>query len=482
LVDGEGVKGGEIHPPKVRRMWGGSTDECDRSGERLFFCRGGSDGGLWKGGERGELVGEFAFGGDVAVGGREGLGGFAESVVGGFGGGLGSGDFERGEAGHGEDGVIGAVVAGHGGAVVEESEFGALLFFVEVTAKVGEGGDEAGWEVFFEGRLEAPLFGGGGVDEFIEIGLQGLQVCFGEDGPAAEVVEVGPGEVTEDEGLGELTVHGGGEFGKFAEAFESSEVVKAGEGAVAVFPGDEGGVVVGEGGESGFGFGVVTGVEAGEGGAPTFGFLDIKFGDVGVEELEGIAALGGVADDEAIGFGGDEEAGVALAGGGNSHNGKRRGRGVKGKREGKSEKEEAHGRGGEGVEGRVALADAPDAFIGFVFGLGFDFEFFVEFLGAFDVRAGDGVLGLFIHARDGVFDEAEGFGFVALFEDNFGGADSSFCGVVDVVFERRGDEGGVGFEGFFEFALFLVGAGEFGEDFGAVAGEGSVGLDFEKNL
>ena len=378
--------------------------------------------------------------------------------------------------------MIGAVVAGHGGAVVEESKFRVLLFFVEVAAKVGERGDEAGWELFFEGRLEAPLFGGGGVDELVQIGLQGLQVGFGEDGPAAEVVEVGLGEVTEDEGFGELTVHGGGEFGEFAEAFESSEVVKAGEGAVAVFPRDEGGVVVGEGGESGFGFGVVAGIEAGESGAPAFGFLDIKFGDVGVEKFEGIAALGGVADDQAIGFRDDEEAGVALAGGGNSHDRERRGRGVKGEREGKSEKEEAHERGREGVEGRVALADAPDAFIGFVFGLGFDFEFFVEFLGAFDVRAGDGVLGLFIHARDGVFDEAEGFGFVALFEDNFGGADSSFCGVVDVVFERRGDEGGVGFEGFFEFALFLVGAGELGEDLGAVASERGVGLHVEEDL
>ena len=96
LVDGEGVQGGEIHPPKVRRMWGGSTDECDRIGERLFFCRGRSGGGLGKGGERGELGGEFTLGGDVTVGDGEGVCGFAEGFVSGFGGGLGGGDFEGG--------------------------------------------------------------------------------------------------------------------------------------------------------------------------------------------------------------------------------------------------------------------------------------------------------------------------------------------------------------------------------------------------
>ena len=339
LVDGEGVQGGEIHPPKVRRMRGGSTDECDRMGERLFFCRGRSGGGLGKGGERGELGGEFTLGGDVTVGDGEGVCGFAEGFVGGFGGGLGGGDFEGGEAGQREDGVIRAVVVGHGGAVVEQCEFGALLFLVEVAAKVGEGGDEACGEVLFEGRLEAGLFGGGGVDELVQVRLQGLQIGFGEDGPAAEVVEVDFGEVAEDEGLGELAVHGGGEFGEFAEAFEGFEMVEAGQGAVAVFPGDEGRVVVGKVGESGFGVGVVAGVEAGKGGAPAFGFLDIEFDDVGVENLDGVAALGGVADDEAVGFSGDEEAGVALTGGGDRHDGEGSGGGLDREREGEGEKE-----------------------------------------------------------------------------------------------------------------------------------------------
>jgi hypothetical protein len=97
-----------------------------------------------------------------------------------------------------------------------------------------------------------------------------------------------------------LAVHGGGEFGEFAEAFERFEMVEAGEGAVAVFPGDEGSVVLGKLGEVGFGIGVIASVQAGEGDAPAFGFFDVEFLDVGEEDFGGVTTLRGGADDEAI--------------------------------------------------------------------------------------------------------------------------------------------------------------------------------------